>query len=96
MRCDGCNLLSSETPSPPSHLILSLSFACCALLTPTHRGWPSLAGAFEALVTAMKTFDGKKAVVDPCVKTLRTLTSGNPDLRKEALDAGAKAEWVAK
>ena len=44
----------------------------------------------------MKTFDGKKAVVDPCVKTLRTLTSGNPDLRKEALDAGAKAEWVAK
>ena len=44
----------------------------------------------------MKTFDGKKPVIDACVKALRTLTSGNPDLRKEALDAGAKTEWVAK
>jgi hypothetical protein len=47
------------------------------------------------LVSTLKGTKDKK-VESSAVKALRTLTSGAPEIRKTALDAGAKSEWVAK
>jgi len=52
-------------------------------------------GIIETIVFAAKMHEDTPFVAASCIKALRQVITGGPELRQAALEAGAKREWVA-